>query len=87
MASIQILITETLKTYIEERAAQSGRLIEEYLLALVEQDQKRHAQEKLDALLLQGLESLEQGEGIHTTDEWWNQERDRLVRKLQQEHP
>jgi hypothetical protein len=43
MASIQILITETLKTYIEERAAQSGRSIEEYLLALVEQDQKRHA--------------------------------------------
>jgi hypothetical protein len=30
---------------------------------------------QLDQLLLQGIESLDRGEGIELTDEWWDQKR------------
>ncbi len=35
--------------------------------------------QKLEALLMEGVDSLERGEGIVATDDWWEQERDRLI--------
>jgi hypothetical protein len=34
---------------------------------------------QLEECLLSGIESLDQGQGIVATDEWWEQERDRLI--------
>ena len=34
--------------------------------------QQYRAQEQLDSLLLEGLDSLERGEGVEVTDEWWD---------------
>jgi hypothetical protein len=33
--------------------------------------------QKLEVLLMEGVDSLERGEGIVVTDDWWEQERDR----------
>jgi hypothetical protein len=33
--------------------------------------------QKLEGLLMEGVDSLERGEGIVATDDWWEQERDR----------
>jgi hypothetical protein len=37
----------------------------------------------LEKLLIEGVDSLERGEAIEVTDEWWNQERERLVKSSQ----
>ena len=34
---------------------------------------------ELEKLLIEGVDSLERGEGIVATDNWWEQERDRLI--------
>jgi hypothetical protein len=34
--------------------------------------------QELEQLLIEGVDSLERGEGIIATDEWWGMERDRL---------
>jgi hypothetical protein len=35
--------------------------------------------EQLEELLLEGLDSLERGEGIEANDEWWEKEREQLA--------
>ena len=34
---------------------------------------------ELENLLIEGVDSLDRGEGIEATDDWWEQERDRLI--------
>jgi len=36
----------------------------------------------IEELLLEGLESLERGEGIEATDQWWEQERNALIKRF-----
>ena len=36
-----------------------------------------NSDQELEALLIEGIDSLERGEGIVATDDWWEQERDR----------
>ncbi|GBO56195.1 hypothetical protein APA_4525 [Pseudanabaena sp. lw0831] len=38
-----------------------------------------NSDQELEKLLIEGVDSLDRGEGIEATDEWWEQERDRLV--------
>jgi antitoxin ParD1/3/4 len=79
MTSLNISLPENIKDCVEQRVIQSGYgSVDESFLALIQPDQQYRAQEQLDSLLLEGPESLEQGNGIETTDEWWEQERDRL---------
>ena len=38
-----------------------------------------NSDQELEKLLIEGVDSLERGEGIFATDDWWEQERDRLL--------
>ena len=38
-----------------------------------------NSDQELEKLLIEGVDSLERGEGIVATDDWWEQERDRLI--------
>ena len=38
-----------------------------------------NSDQELKKLLMEGVDSLERGEGIVATDDWWEQERDRLL--------
>ena len=38
-----------------------------------------NSDQELEKLLIEGVDSLDRGEGIEATDEWWEQERDRLI--------
>lgn len=88
MANLRISLPESLKAYVEERVAQSGYAsVDEYLLELIQQDQQHRAQEQLNSLLFEGIESLEQGDSIEATDEWWEQERSHLISQFQQKQP
>ena len=58
MQTMNISLPEPLKAFIDEQVS-SGKYgsVSEYVRELVRQDEKRRAQEKLEALLLEGLES------------------------------
>lgn len=56
--SLHISLPLQLRAYIEARVAEDGYTNpSDYLRELVRSDQRRRAREKLDALLLEGLES------------------------------
>ena len=48
----------------------------EYVRALLREDQKRRAEEKLEAFLLEGLNS---GKPIDVTPEYWEKKRQQLI--------
>lgn len=67
-----------MRLYIEEQVANGGySTVSEYFRELVRQDQKRKAQERLEALLLEGLNS---GMATPMTEQDWEDIR-RVVRE------
>jgi antitoxin ParD1/3/4 len=69
-----------LLTIIEEQIAQGGySTASEYIRHLIRQAQKQAEKERLETLLIEGLES---GEPIEVTDEWWEEKRTQLVDRL-----
>ena len=67
--TIHISLPDPLKEYMDERVIE-GRYstLSDYVRVLVREDQKRHAEERLEKLLLEGLES---GRGAeYGTKEW-----------------
>ena len=58
MAIVNVLLPDTMKRYIEERVSEGGySTTSEYVRDLIREDQKRRAEERLEALLLEGLAS------------------------------
>jgi antitoxin ParD1/3/4 len=58
MTNINISVSESMKAYIEEQVSQRGySTTSEYFQDLILQDQKSKAQEHLETLLLEGLDS------------------------------
>ena len=55
---MNISLPDSMRAYIEEQVARGGySTVSEYFRELVRQDQKQKAQERLEVLLLQGLDS------------------------------
>lgn len=67
--TIHISLPESLKEYMDERVTKEHySTLSDYIRALVREDQKRHAEERLEKLLLEGLES---GRGVqYGTKDW-----------------
>ncbi len=58
MATINISLPDPLRIFVEECVAQGGySTVSEYFRELVRLDQKRRAEERLETLLLEGLDS------------------------------
>jgi antitoxin ParD1/3/4 len=58
VTSINISLPDSLRSYVEEQVAKGGySTLSEYFRELVRSDQKRKAQERLETLLLEGLDS------------------------------
>jgi antitoxin ParD1/3/4 len=77
MAVVNISLPDNLKHYIEERLSEGGySTTSEYFRDLVREDQKRRAQERLEALLLEGLES--------PLTEWTNEDVDLLKKAVRE---
>lgn len=78
MTTLNISLPDSMRAFIDEQIAQGGySTASEYIRDLIRQAQKQAAQEKLDNLLLEGLES---GEPIEVTDEWWQEKQERLIK-------
>ena len=66
--NINIDIPDEVRVYLEAQVMTGAySSIAEYFLDLVQQDQKRKAQAKLETLLLEGIDS----EGQEVTPEYW----------------
>lgn len=82
MTSINISLPESMKTYIEEQVASGDYgTLSEYIRELIRQDQKRKAQERLESLLLEGLDS---GFTTPMTAQDWEQIRQVVREKIAQ---
>ena len=66
--NINIDIPDEVRVYLEAQVMTGAyNSIAEYFIDLVQQDQKRKAQAKLEALLLEGIDS----QGQEVTPEYW----------------
>ena len=71
MTNVNVSLPETLKEYVEEQVADGGYgTTSEYMRELIREDRKRKAQERLETLLLEGLDS---GDPIPITPEFWQE--------------
>jgi antitoxin ParD1/3/4 len=58
MKNMNISLPDSMRAYVEEQVNSGGySTVSEYFRELVRQDQKRKAQERLETLLLEGLDS------------------------------
>jgi antitoxin ParD1/3/4 len=77
MASLNISLPQSLKDYVETQVKDSGYTTpSEYVRELVREDQKRRAERRLEALLLEGLNS---GDPVEITPEYWESKRRQLI--------
>jgi antitoxin ParD1/3/4 len=74
---LNLSLPDQVLTFIEEQATTAGfNTPSEYVYHLILREQERLTQqERIESLLLEGLES---GEPIEVTDAWWSQKRAQL---------
>jgi antitoxin ParD1/3/4 len=76
MTSMNISLPEAMKEYIEAKVAAGGYgTASEYIRELVRAAQKREAEDKLEALLLEGINS---GPATPMTEADWEEHRQKL---------
>ena len=76
MTSMNVSLPEQLRAFVSERAVGRYGSASEYIRELIREDQRCAEQEKLEALLIQGLES---GDPIEVSPELWERKRKELL--------
>jgi antitoxin ParD1/3/4 len=79
MTSMNISLPEELKEYVEKQTHRGYSTPSEYVRELIREDQKRRAKERLDTLLLEGLDS---GKSIPANTEFWTELKREAMAKL-----
>jgi antitoxin ParD1/3/4 len=80
METMNIALPEPMKHYVQERVSEGGySSVSEYIRELIRADQKRKVEERIDALLLEGLDS---GKPIAVTQEYWEEKKRKLTERL-----
>ena len=85
MTTMNVSLPEKLKEYVDGRVETGGYgTASEYVRDLIRQDlenQRKERHERLDALLLEGLKSMEEEGTFEITDEYWDEMRTRIKLK------
>jgi antitoxin ParD1/3/4 len=80
METMNIALPESMKHFVQERVSEGGySSVSEYVRELIRADQKRKVEERIDALLLEGLDS---GEPVPVTREYWEEKKRKLTERL-----
>lgn len=82
MTTMNISLPESMRAFVEQKVSQGGySTASEYVRELIREDQKRAAQQRLEALLLEGLDS---GPAREMTDGDWEELRNRVMRRAEE---
>jgi antitoxin ParD1/3/4 len=85
LTSIHVSLPRAQREFVEAEAARAGcTTTSEYFRRLIAEAQNRASQEKLERLLLEGLES---GEPIQVSKEYWEKKRQQLEARHNQRKP
>jgi antitoxin ParD1/3/4 len=77
----ELSLPESLEKFVEQEVAEGGyESAEKYIRHLISVEHKRRAKERLEALMLEGLNS---GEPEEVTPEWWAKLREDIARRSQ----
>lgn len=79
MTSMNVSLPEELKEYVEAQTKSGYSTPSEYVRELIREDQKRRAKERLDTLLLEGLDS---GDPLPATPAFWDELKQEALAKL-----
>ena len=79
MTSMNISLPQELREYIEQQTKGGYSTPSEYVRELIRGDKKRRAKERLDVLLLEGLDS---GESLPATPAFWGELKREALAKL-----
>jgi antitoxin ParD1/3/4 len=78
--TMNIALPESMKHYVQERVVEGGySSVSEYVRELIRADQKRADEQRIDALLIEGLGS---GEPIPVKNEYWAEKKRKLTERL-----
>ena len=80
MTSMNVSLPEDLKEYVEAQSKSGYSTPSEYVRELIRGDRKRRAKERLDALLLEGLNS---GDSIPVDAKFWSGLKQEVLAKLE----
>ena len=79
MDTMNIAPPESMKQFVQGRVSEGGySSVSEYVRELIRADQQRKAEERIDALLLEGLDS---GDPIPVTKEYWEEKKRKLAER------
>jgi antitoxin ParD1/3/4 len=82
METVNFSLPEDLKRWVETQVASGGYgNTSEYIRELIRAERKRKAEERLEALLIEGLDS---GDPIEITPEYWERKRRELVARVEE---
>ncbi|WP_435011102.1 type II toxin-antitoxin system ParD family antitoxin [Tundrisphaera lichenicola] len=80
METMNIALPESMKQFVQSRVEEGGySSASEYVRELIRSDQRRMTEERIDALLLEGLDS---GQPILVTKEFWDEKKRKLTERL-----
>ncbi|MBK7927445.1 MAG: type II toxin-antitoxin system ParD family antitoxin [Bryobacterales bacterium] len=85
MQTMNISLPDQLKDFVDEQVGSGGySSVSEYVRDLIRNDEKRKAHEKLEALLMEGIQS---GEATEMTRRDWDEIRKEAVKKFEARKP
>jgi antitoxin ParD1/3/4 len=80
METMNVALPEPMKHFVQERVLEGGySSVSEYIRELIRADQKWKVEERIDALLLVGLDS---GAPISVTKDYWEEKKRKLTERL-----
>lgn len=80
MTSLNISLPESLKAFVEKQVDEAGYSTpSEYVRELLRADRKRRADERIEALVMEGLNS---GPGVLADAKYWKSARQELTKRL-----
>jgi antitoxin ParD1/3/4 len=85
MTTMNVSLPEKMKEFVDRRVEAGGyQTVSEYVRDLIRKDvqlQEKERNERLDALLLEGLRSIEEEGTIEITDQYWDEMKARIAAK------
>jgi antitoxin ParD1/3/4 len=85
MTTMNVSLPEKMKEFVDRRVEAGGyQTVSEYVRDLIRKDiqlQAKERNDRLDALLIEGLRSIEEEGTIEITDQYWDEMKARIAAK------